>query len=427
MAAIPPVKGTRDFYPEAMAFRTWLYDRVRQVSQSFGYREYEPPYLERLELYSAKSGDELVKEQAYVFPDRGGDMIALRPELTPSLARMVAARSAELPRPIRWWSFGPIWRYERPQKGRSREFFQWNIDLMGVETAEADAEIAVVAVELFRAVGLGPDRIRLLVNNRRLAEAKYTGLGIAPEQLAAAFRLVDRRDKMSLSAWISFGLELGLSQASLDGLVGLLTDEQGWRDSPELTAFFEAADALGAAEYLQFDATVVRGLDYYTGTVFEARDRGGRFRAILGGGRYDNLVADVGGDRIPAVGFAMGDVTIGLMIQEFGAAPSGPPPPAQVLVCWIDEAARLESLRLAGRLRQIGLQVEWYPAAERLPRQLKYADRLKIPLAIIVGSRELEQGSLTIKDLRDGSQITTPRDSVVDRLTALLEPPRQPC
>ena len=427
MAAIPPVKGTRDFYPEAMAFRTWLYDRVRQVSQSFGYREYEPPYLERLELYSAKSGDELVKEQAYVFPDRGGDLIALRPELTPSLARMVAARSAELPRPIRWWSFGPIWRYERPQKGRSREFFQWNIDLMGIETAEADAEIAAVAVELFRAVGLGPDRIRLLVNNRRLAESKYSSLGIAPEQLAAAFRLVDRRDKMSLPAWISFGLELGLSQASLDGLVRLLTDEQGWRDSPELTAFFEAAEALGAAEYMQFDATVVRGLDYYTGTVFEARDRDGRFRAILGGGRYDNLVADVGGDRIPAVGFAMGDVTIGLMIQEFGAAPSAPPPPAQVLVCWVDEAARLESLRLADRLRQIGLQVEWYPAAERLPRQLKYADRLKIPLAIIVGSRELEQGSLTIKDLRDGSQITTPRDSVVDRLTALLEPPRQPC
>lgn len=421
MAAIQPVKGTRDFYPEAMAFRTWLYDRVRQVSQSFGYREYEPPYLERLELYAAKSGDELVKEQAYVFPDRGGDLIALRPELTPSLARMVAARSSEIPRPIRWWSFGPIWRYERPQKGRSREFFQWNIDLMGVETGEADAEIAAVAVEFFRAVGLGPDRIRLLVNNRGLAESKYLALGIAPEQLASAFRLVDRQDKMPAEAWMAFGLELGLSQAALDGLVRLVADREGWRDSPNLTAFFEAAEALGAAEYMQFDASVVRGLDYYTGTVFEARDRDGRFRAILGGGRYDNLVADVGGDRIPAVGFAMGDVTIGLMIQQFGAAPSGPPPPAQVLVCWVDEAARLESIRVAGRLRQTGLQVEWYPAAERLPRQLKYADRQKIPLAVILGSRELDQGSMAIKDLRDGNQITTGSESLIDRLTALLE------
>jgi histidyl-tRNA synthetase len=226
---------------------------------------------------------------------------------------------------------------------------------------------------------------------------------------------------MPAEAWMAFGLELGLSQAALDGLVRLVADREGWRDSPNLTAFFEAAEALGAAEYMQFDASVVRGLDYYTGTVFEARDRDGRFRAILGGGRYDNLVADVGGDRIPAVGFAMGDVTIGLMIQQFGAAPSGPPPPAQVLVCWVDEAARLESIRVAGRLRQTGLQVEWYPAAERLPRQLKYADRQKIPLAVILGSRELDQGSMAIKDLRDGNQITTGSESLIDRLTALLE------
>jgi histidyl-tRNA synthetase len=427
MAAIPPVKGTRDFYPEAMAFRIWLYDRLRQVSQSFGYQEYEPPFLERLELYAAKSGDELAREQAYVFPDRGGDLIALRPELTPSLARMVAARSAELPRPIRWWSFGPVWRYERPQKGRSREFFQWNLDLMGVESPAADAETAAVAVELLRAVGLGPDKVQLLVNNRALAETKYLELGLAPDQLPAAFRLVDRRDKLPAAEWLTFGQELGLSQASLDGMIRLLADEQGWRESPALSGFFETAQALGVAEYMRFDASVVRGLDYYTGTVFEARDRDGRFRAILGGGRYDDLVADVGGDRIPGVGFAMGDVTIGLMIQELGTAPAAPPPPAQVLVCWVDEPTRLESVRLAGRLRQTGLQVEWYPAAERLPRQLKYADRQKIPLAIIVGSRELEEGSLTIKDLRDGRQIAVPRDSIVDQLMTLLEAPRQPC
>jgi histidyl-tRNA synthetase len=421
MTAIPPVKGMRDFYPEAMAFRTWLYDRVRQVSQSFGYVEYEPPYLERLELYAAKSGEELVREQAYVFPDRGGDMIALRPELTPGLARMVASRAAELPRPIRWWSFGPIWRYERPQKGRSREFFQWNIDLMGPESAEADAEIAAVAVELFRAVGLGPERIKLLVNNRRLAESKCVSVGVTEAQLPAALRLIDRRDKLEADAWRAYGLELGLNPSSLDGLQGLLVDGQGWRDSPELVSFFEAAEALGVAEYMQFDATVVRGLDYYTGTVFEARDSEGRFRAILGGGRYDNLVADVGGEHLPAVGFAMGDVTIGLMIQQLGSAPAGPPPPAQVLICWVEEAARLEALRLAADLRQAGLQVEWFPSAERLPRQLKYADRRKIPLAAILGSRELAEGVVTLKDLRAGTQVSAARPSVVERASALLE------
>ena len=420
MPAIPPVKGTRDFYPEAMAFRNWLYDKVRQVSQSFGYREYEAPFLERLELYAAKSGDELVKEQAYVFPDRGGDLIALRPELTPSLARMVAARSASLPRPIRWWSFGPIWRYERPQKGRSREFFQWNIDLLGVESPEADAEIAAVAVALFRAVGLGPEVIRLLVNNRKLAEEKYLSLGIARQQLPAAFRLVDRRDKMSDTEWQDYGEELGLERSSVAGLARLLEDLDGWRESSELRAFFEAAEALGAAEYLRFDPTIVRGLDYYTGTVFEARDAQGRLRAILGGGRYDDLVSDVGGDRVPGTGFAMGDVTIGLLVEQAGAAPGAPPPGAQILVCWVDESARLESLRTANDLRRAGLSVEWYPSAERLPRQLKYADRQSIPLALIIGSREIESGEFALKDLRDGSQVSVPREMLVSRISSLI-------
>jgi len=420
MPAIPPVKGTRDFYPEAMAFRTWLYEQVRRVSQSFGYREYEAPFLERLELYAAKSGDELVREQAYVFPDRGGDLIALRPELTPSLARMIAARGAGLPRPIRWWSFGPIWRYERPQKGRSREFFQWNIDLLGPESAEADAEIVAVAVALFRAVGLGPDRIRILVNNRRLAEAMYRRLGIGAAQLPAAFRLVDRRDKLSLAEWNAFGRELGFDPAVLRGLETVLRDEQGWRESDELTAFFAACEALGASEYVRFEPTIVRGLDYYTGTVFEARDADGRYRAILGGGRYDDLVAVVGGERTPGVGFAMGDVTLGLMIQQQGTAPAAPPPPAQVLVCWPDEAARLDSLRAANALRADGLMVEWYPAADRLPRQLKYADRSGIPLAVIVGSREVERGEATIKDLRDGSQRTVDRGRLAQEARARL-------
>ncbi|HMK22648.1 MAG TPA: ATP phosphoribosyltransferase regulatory subunit, partial [Terriglobales bacterium] len=229
----------------------------------------------------------------------------------------------------------------------------------------------------------------------------------------------DRRDKLADAAWRDFGEELGFSRPILEGLTALLADDQGWRASAELTAFFAACEALDISEYLRFDATIVRGLDYYTGTVFEARDPEGRYRAILGGGRYDNLVADVGGDRIPAVGFAMGDVTISLLIQQAGAAPPEPPPPAQILVCWIDEPARLPSLRLASTLRRAGLQAEWYPSADRLPRQLKYADRLKIPLALIVGSRELEQRALTLKDLRDGTQTAVPPEALADRIAAL--------
>jgi histidyl-tRNA synthetase len=175
---IQPVKGTRDFYPEQMAIRTWLYNTARSVAESFGYQEYEAPILESLDLYAAKSGEELVKEQSYVFKDRGGSEIALRPELTPSLARMIAQKQDQLTFPVRWWSFGPFWRYEQPQKGRSREFFQWNIDLLGVDSPEADAELIAVAATFLRSVGLTPERAAIYVNDRRLINSQFESLGI---------------------------------------------------------------------------------------------------------------------------------------------------------------------------------------------------------------------------------------------------------
>jgi len=246
MAKIQPVRGTRDFYPEDMAFRQWLYARIREASERFGYQEYDGPYLERLELYAAKSGEELVKEQSYVFPDRSGTMIALRPELTPSLARMVAQRGNALLLPLRWWSFGPFWRYERTQKGRSREFFQWNIDLIGVDNPSADAEVAAVAAALFQSIGLTPDIIRIKVNNRRLAERKLAEIGIGEDLRSSVFHLIDRRDKLDEEGWQTYALEIGLDAAQRDRLMILLEDLQAWQESDELVAFFEAAEALGA-------------------------------------------------------------------------------------------------------------------------------------------------------------------------------------
>ena len=198
---IPPVKGTRDFYPEQMASRTWLYDTVRRVSESFGYQEYEAPILEALALYAAKSGEELVKKQSYVFTDRGGEEITLRPELTPSLARMIAQKQGELAFPARWWSFGPFWRYEKMQKGRSREFFQWNIDLLGVNSAEADAEMVAVAASFLKAVGLTPEKACILVNDRRFMDAEFEALKITPAMKTGVSGLVDRREKMEPAAW----------------------------------------------------------------------------------------------------------------------------------------------------------------------------------------------------------------------------------
>jgi histidyl-tRNA synthetase len=420
MPAIQPVKGTRDFYPEDLAFRRWLHDHLREVSESYGYQEYDGPFLERLELYAAKSGEELVKEQSFVFPDRGGEMIALRPELTPSLARMVATRGQALSLPLRWWSFGPFWRYERPQKGRTREFYQWNIDLLGPESPEADAELAAIAAAFFRSVGLGPETLRLLVNDRRLAESQLQSIGLPTSSHKEVFRLIDRRDKMAPPAWAAFARESGLGAEQFSALQHLLDDREAWRSSPSLQAFFAAAEPLGAAPYLEYDPTVIRGLDYYTGTVFEARDRAGEHRAILGGGRYDNLVADVGGDPVPGVGFAMGDVVLSLVLKAHGALPTLFPSPTQVLVTSFDDAGILPSMRLAARLRDDGLRAEWYPQPGRLPRQMKYADRLGIPFVVILGPDELASASATLKDLRSGQQLRVPVDQLPSTILSRL-------
>ncbi len=416
---VQTVKGTRDFYPETMLLRNWLYSNMRAASQQFGYQEYDGPFLETLDLYAAKSGEELVKEQAFVFNDRGGDQVTLRPELTPSLARMVATHQSQLPRPIRWWSFGPFWRYERPQKGRSREFFQWNVDLLGVESPAADAEIAAVAVTFFKLIGMTSGDVRLQYNNRRLMDGEIGALGLTDLKLKV-FRLIDRRDKMSPQAWDEYAAAQGVGPVQLDGLRNLLANRDLWQKSDECRAFVEAAGALGIGEYLEYDPTVIRGLDYYTGTVIEARDREGEFRAILGGGRYDNLVGDVGGDRLPGVGFAMGDVVIGLVAQKYQKVPAQRPSPADVLVTTFDRAGLPESLRLAAELRAAGLKAEWYPEPARLDRQLKYANATGVRFAAILGPDELAGGTVTLKDLADGVQTAIARGSIAPELIARL-------
>ncbi|MBL8102193.1 MAG: histidine--tRNA ligase, partial [Anaerolineales bacterium] len=336
---IQSVKGTREFYPEQMFLRNFIYEKVRAASQAFGYQEWDAPFIETIDLYAAKSGEELVKKQSFTFQDRGGDFVTLRPELTPSLARMIAAKQGELNFPVRWWSFGPFWRYEQPQKGRSREFFQWNIDMLGVNSPEADAELIAIAATFLRSVGLNPERAAIYVNNRRLMDSEFDALGIVPEKRLDVSNLVDRRSKMEPSKWESYALELGLTQMQVDGLKEILGNFDLWKKSDELTRLFAALEALGVNDYVKFDPNIMRGLLYYTGTVFEAFETSGSLkRAILGGGRYDNLLADVGGQPLSGVGFAMGDVVAGIILQENGLVPEFVPTPASVLVTVFDES-----------------------------------------------------------------------------------------
>lgn len=414
---IPAVKGTRSFYPEDMQLRTWLYETMRHVTTAFGYQEYEAPYLEALELYAAKSGEELVKEQAFVFPDRNGDLITLRPELTPSLARMVAQRQHQLIFPLRWWAFGPMWRYERPQKGRSREFLQWNIDLIGVASPEGDAELVALAATFLQAVGLQPTDVQILVNNRRLTDAVLASLAITPTTRPAVVRLIDRRDRLTEDAWHAALTALGLSGAQVVGIDAMLADTQLWRQSEELQRFFTAIAAFDVQAYVRFAPHIMRGLDYYTGTVFEAWDCAGNFRAILGGGRYDNLVAAVGGDPLPGVGFAMGDVVLTLLLKHLGCLPPAATKlPTPVLVTIFDAAATLSAIALAAELRQAGVPAACYPQPDKLPKQVKYADRIGASFVLICGPDEQAQGMVTVKDLQARTQQTIARANLIPLL-----------
>ncbi|MGC9333518.1 MAG: histidine--tRNA ligase [Anaerolineae bacterium] len=415
---IPPVKGTRDFYPETMAFRNWLYQKIRDISERFGYQEYEAPLLERLDLYAAKSGEELVKEQSFVLTDRGGDQLALRPELTPSLARMVAQQQATLVLPVRWFSFGPFWRYERPQRGRSREFFQWNIDLLGSESSAADGEIVSIAVEFFRSLGLAADEVAIHINSRRLMERKLAEIGIRQKMWMEVFRLIDRRDRLPLDKWQAWALETGLTDGQLGALEAVLADPNLWQESEELRQVFATAEAFGLADYLLYDAGIVRGLDYYTGPVFEAYDRQRRFRALLGGGRYDNLVADVGGERITGVGFAMGDVIVELLLERQGKRPELPLTPSNVLVTLFDTDLYAQTVALASRLRRAGINAEQVLEPIRLGKQLRYADRKEIPFVVILGPDELKAGQVVLKDMKIGDQQAYTEAALIERLKA---------
>lgn len=422
MKIIPSVKGTRDFYPEAMRLRTWLYRTIGQVSALFGYEEYDGPFLEYMDLYAAKSGEELVKEQAFVFQDRGGEWITLRPELTPTLARMVAQKQRQLTYPLRWWSFGPMWRYERPQKGRSREFFQWNIDLIDADSPEADAELVAIGATFLRTVGLQSNEVQILVNNRRLVDATLDGLEIPVEQRPAVLRLIDRRDKMSAVKWQEYALEtVGLRSSQFDELRAVLGDNTLWERSDELVRLFRALGALGVREYVRYAPEIVRGLDYYTGTVFEARDRDGEFRAILGGGRYDNLVAAVGGSPLAGVGFAMGDMVISLVLEKFGRLPSQESLKERpVMVTVFNEDGHYASMEIAAALRQAGIPTVLYPKVAKLGKQLKHAERVGAVLSVIAGPDELAAGQVTVKDLRQRTQHLVKREELVKKIKEML-------
>ncbi|UCE86735.1 MAG: histidine--tRNA ligase [Deltaproteobacteria bacterium] len=421
-----PPKGTRDFYPEDMRWRSWLFAHFREVARRFGFEEVDAPIVEHAELYRRKAGEEIV-EQLYHFEMHGRDL-ALRGEITPSIARMVIARQGSLRFPLRWFSIPQCWRYERVQRGRRREHYQWNMDIFGDPGIGAEAELIAAVFALFDAVGLGRADVVVRVSSRKLLEELL--FKIVPDKAREVFEpLCIRIDKLE-----KIGAEAVLEQlADPAGPVGLarsearrLVDFLEFRaldalardlggDSPairELRTLFAALDDYGVADRVVFDPSIVRGLAYYTGIVFEGVDAAGTYRSLCGGGRYDHLVESLGGRPLAAVGFGFGDAVIAELLDE-KKVPGDLPRALDAVVVAIpgDPVANAPrsreeraAVRLATRLRARGEAVELVPAGTRLKRAMSEADRAGAARIYLLGSDELERGAVKVRDLRTGEE-----------------------
>jgi histidyl-tRNA synthetase len=420
-------KGTRDFYPAEMAVRRRIEAAWRDASVAFGFEEIDGPTFEHLGLYTAKSGEGIVSELFSFRRAGGSDDYALRPEFTPTLARMAAARAAQLPVPVKWFAVPNFFRAERPQRGRLREFFQWNVDLLGLEGPSIDAEVIGVAVAALARLGLASTDVRVKVSHRVAAGRLVSALGVAEESVAGAFELLDRRDKMPPEEFTKRAAALGLAPDTLArfeaavrtrvpvaGDLEALARAAGVHASElaELEALRGALVAAGLAEWCEFDLGIVRGLAYYTGTVFEIHEASGAERAIAGGGRYDGLVELFGGPRTPAMGFGMGDVVLGLVLADRGLLPKDGaellPRPDAFVVSAGEPAAEEELPRLVARLRAAGLHVRHsYKATRNVGKLLADASKQRARWAVILGS-ELAQGQVQLKDLASGEQRVVP-------------------
>ena len=373
--------GFRDFYPQELAERAYIMTTWREVARRYAFVEYDGPPLEPLELYTRKSGDEIVG-QLYNFVDKGGREVALRPEMTPTVARMVAARANALRKPVRWFSMPQLFRYERQQKGRLREHFQLNVDIFGTSEVAADAELLAVALDIMRAFGLTPDDIVARVSDRRILTAYLAGVGVPADAMGATYGVIDKLERTPREVSAEKLSALSIPAGAIDAILGIasatLDDVAGAVTGPERAVVEEFAtyqrylDALGVGAYVRFDLSIVRGLAYYTGIVFELFDRSGEFRAVAGGGRYDTLLASLGGADMPALGFGMGDVVLGELLRAKGLMT----PAAQVADVWLaaDEAAPLERvMREATARRAAGQSVEYALRPQSLSKQKKAA------------------------------------------------------
>lgn len=409
---LSPPRGTRDFFPDEMRLRNWLFSHFRETARLFAFEEYDAPVLESLELFTRKAGEEIVG-QIYHFEDKGGRAVALRPEMTPSLARLILQKGRSLPLPSRWFSIPQCWRYERMTRGRKREHYQWNMDVFGLEGPSAEAELLAAVTTFFGRIGLSSDDVGIKVSSRKVLQGVLESLGVTEESFVPVCVLVDKLDKLPREAIEKDMAALGLdsvvidrivetmSLKSLDDLADVLGEES--EAVAELRQLFRLAEQYGYAEWLQFDACIVRGLAYYTGIVFEAFDRGESLRAICGGGRYDRLLSTFGGKDIPACGFGFGDVVIVELLKDKGLLPDTSRA-IDDLVFAFDSAQRGAAASVAGQLRAAGRSVELVLEDRKVKWAFKRADRVGAARVVLVAPDEWQRGEVRVKDLVSGTE-----------------------
>ena len=414
------VRGTRDFYPEEMRLRNWLFEHFHAAARSHGFEEYDSPVLESEELYTRKAGEEITA-QLYNFEDKGGRRVALRPEMTPSLARMVMAKSGTLPIPIKWYSIPQCWRYERTQRGRGREHYQWNVDIWGMRGVEADAELLSVLVHFFRAVGLKSDDLVIRISNRKILEEVLGALGITGEVFSKTCIVIDKMDKLSSEVIDKQLADLGhshnsitrikkvLGMKSLDSLSSELDSKS--QAVKELRDLFALCESYGISSWLRLDASVVRGLAYYTGSVFEAHDRNNELRAICGGGRDDRLLSTLGGKDLPATGFGFGDMVIMELLSDKNLIPRLSTGNEDIVIP-LDKNLRHAAMEVASKLRASGRSVDLVLDDKKMKWAFRHAERTGAQRLVMVMPEEWNEGKVRIKNLQTGEEIDFDAESL---------------
>ena len=405
-----PYKGTRDFYPADMKLRNWFFGKIRSALELAAFEEYNGPMLESLDIYIAKSGEEIANEQTYNFTDKGGRRLAVRPEMTPTVARLVAAKIGELNFPLKWFSIPNLYRYENPQRGRLREHWQVNVDIFGCDSYEADLEVISTAISLLRAFDADSSMFKVHINNRRFFNDVIAAIaGTDAEGSRKVSKVIDRKNKVPREAYEKDLRALGLDEdkiAQIDALYTMSVTEAAAlcpesRGAQELLDLFEALKALSLEEYCVFDFGIIRGLDYYTGTVFEVLDTAPENnRAMFGGGRYDNLVGlFVKNATVSGVGFGFGDVTLENFLVTHNLIPDIYTEGKKVLVTKFDDVPYAEYTAIVAKLREAGVQSSIYIGSKKFGKQIDYAVKGNYSHVVIMGGSELEAGVIKVKNL----------------------------